>query len=135
MQQSGSQGRPRRYYIRAKGDNKVYWYCTPNGDIIASRTNSTRFRIVNVDDKLKGAVMIGSDSVNLLLGQYAVGIASQGNLQQQGKADSFMFSNFANGFTVNGAGGYTLPGVVDKAIIQANDEDGEPWELVLNGTI
>ncbi|KAI0083739.1 hypothetical protein BDY19DRAFT_975773, partial [Irpex rosettiformis] len=124
------------FYIRSKGPNPVYWYATPGGQIFASRTHSTRFRVTATDRNLNNAVLIGSDQVNLTVsGGLSVNVSDYGNLQSTGRAESFRFGDFKDGFRVNGYGNELLPMVSPNAIIKTNVNDAQEWELSEGGLI
>ncbi len=128
----------RRFYIRAKGDSSVYWYCLPKtGTVVASRTQSTRF-LIRADPSLDGKVMINSDNItmSLITGKLSLSITSQGSLQAVGKPESLHFGDFVDGYAVKGHNGCLVEGPLpDDAIIKVSDSSGETWELVTNGRI
>ncbi|KAI0089191.1 hypothetical protein BDY19DRAFT_906102 [Irpex rosettiformis] len=124
------------FYIRSKGPNPVYWYATPSGQIVASRTQSTRFRISATDKSLNNAVLIGNDQINIATtGGLSVNVSNYGNLQVSGKADTFRFGDLTSGFRVNAYGNELLPGVSSNAVVKTSENDAQEWELTEGGVI
>ncbi|KAI0689926.1 hypothetical protein BC835DRAFT_1281963 [Cytidiella melzeri] len=123
------------FYIRTKGDDSTYWYCTPDGRILASRTKSTRFLIRTVDPSLSPkAVMINSDNIYITLpGRRSISVSPSGDLQAAGKAEMFRFGDFLDGYSINGHGGPIFAAVHEDAIIKTGDKDGIEWELTSSG--
>ena len=110
----------------------MYWYCTPDGRIVASRTHSTRFIVRAVEPSLAGKVMVNADVVHILLGcgPRSLSVAQSGQLQAGGRADNLRFGDFIDGFAVD-----VDSSNLEAMVIKANDDEGEPWELTLAGRI
>ena len=110
----------------------MYWYCTPDGHIVASRTHSTRFVVRAVEPSLAGKVMVNADAVHILLGcgTRSLSVAQSGQLQAGGRADTLRFGDFVDGFAVD-----VDASSLEAMVVKANDDEGEPWELTLAGRV
>ncbi|KAI0379593.1 hypothetical protein F5Y04DRAFT_126132 [Hypomontagnella monticulosa] len=113
------------YYIRAKGNPKVYWSQYTDGYIHASKTCRTRFRIqIDGDDKNK--VMIGEDFVTVSSAtdpNSRLDVESTNALCMSSRGCRIRFSDFKNNFLAE------VNGTVEPFVVKI-DRAGEAWELV-----
>ena len=124
-----------RFYIRSKDNNSVYWYVAPSGQIVASRTQSTRFRISTVDKKLRGKVMVRGDKVYITQGgNISLHVSETGTIQSGGKSEAFFcFGDFIDRFRINAYSNDPLVDVSADAIATTKENDAEEWELSNSG--
>ncbi|KAI1414512.1 hypothetical protein F5Y13DRAFT_158700 [Hypoxylon sp. FL1857] len=113
------------YYIRAKGNPKLYWSQYTNGYIYASETSRTRFRIqIDGDDKNK--VMIGDDFIIISSAtdpKNKLGVGNGSALCMGSHSCRMLFRDFKDNFLaeVNETG---------ETYVLKIDGAGEVWELV-----
>lgn len=123
-----------RFYIRAKGDNSVYWHCNTDGQVTASRTNSTRFLVRTVDQTNPRLIMINADAITIAVGQQAISATTRdGFLQLTRRGDHLSFGDFDKGYAVANEDFVSLYGC--NRIIKVDDGSGEPWELSTSGRV
>lgn len=114
-----------RFYVRAKGNPKLYWTTYTNGLIYASETSRTRF-CIRIDGDDKNKIMIGSDAIIISSATDSkrhLAVRDNGELYLSSHSTPMRFRDFKNNFLAEANGDADAPVVnVDNA--------GEVWELV-----
>lgn len=123
-----------RFYIRSRSDPTLFWWetgFTTGHQIIASRQGRTKFRVqIKGKGHHDGQVMIGSDDIHIspiLRPNFFVSSTESSGLVLGKKADTYAFSDFKGGFTID-AKDSNSEEIGNFYVLQS--DQGDEWELV-----
>ena len=115
-----------RFYIRSKSDPRVFWKVESGGNIHASQSDRTRFRMSIIDKKNDGTVMISSDPISISL------VSDENAVIACDQEGGLFISRYRMNLTFGDLKKILAPTNLRREYnrITRNVDGGEEWELV-----